>query len=58
MCICVYMIVILYYNALLAWGLGEGLTTPHRKKKLVRKYYTGPWNWRALVSTVMNLPVP
>jgi murein tripeptide amidase MpaA len=28
------------------WGLGEGLTTPHRKKKqLVTKYYTGSRNY-------------
>jgi len=25
-----------------AWGLGEGLTTPRRKKKLVTKCYTRP----------------
>jgi len=30
-CLCNYYI-ILYYNGPPAWGLGEGLTTPHRKK--------------------------
>jgi hypothetical protein len=37
--------------------LGEGLTTQRKKKKLVAKCYTGPWNWWALVNTVMNLRV-
>jgi hypothetical protein len=35
-----------------AWGLGEGLTTPRRRKKqLVTKCYTGPRNWRQLERT-------
>jgi hypothetical protein len=29
-----------------AWGQGEKLTNPHRKKKLVTKCYTGPPTWR------------
>jgi len=51
-----------------AWGLGEVLTTPRRKKlALLRNFNTclGPPNqlaqdsmWRALVSAVMNLRVP
>jgi len=41
-----------------AWGLGEGLTTPHRKNQFVTKCYTGPQNWRALVNRVMKLRVP
>jgi hypothetical protein len=49
-----------------AWGLGEVLTTPHRKKiNHVTKYCKKPRNhtdpsvrWRALVNTVMNLRVP
>jgi hypothetical protein len=40
-----------------AWGLGEGLTTLHRKKKPVTKCYTGPRTLWALVNTVMNLRV-
>jgi hypothetical protein len=42
-----------------AWGLGEGLTTTHRKRnQLVTKCHTGARNWRAVVNTVMNLRVP
>jgi len=29
----------------------------HRKKTLVTKYYTGPWNWQAFVKTLMNSQV-
>jgi len=28
-----------------AWVLAKGLTTPHHKKKLIMKCFTGPWNW-------------
>jgi hypothetical protein len=27
------------------WWLGEGLTTPHRKKQLDTKCYRGPGKW-------------
>jgi len=46
------------------WGLGDGLTTPHRKYQFVTKCYTGTRNWTdgqdkdqwwAFVGTVMNL---
>jgi len=40
------------------WGLVEGLTTHFKKKQLVTKYYTGPWNWWALVNMLMSLQVP
>jgi hypothetical protein len=41
------------------WGMRKGLKTSHRKKKnIVTKCYTWPQNWRAVVKTVMNLPVP
>jgi len=39
-------------------GLGEGLTSPHRKRKLVTKCYTGPLIGRAYVNTVMKIRVP
>jgi len=53
-----YVIIVSCYSDPTAWGLGEGPTTGHRKKKqLVTKCYIGPWNWRALVNTVMNLRV-
>jgi hypothetical protein len=39
-----------------AWGLGEGLTTPHRKEHLDMKYYTGH-EWRVLVKTAIKLQV-
>jgi hypothetical protein len=29
----------------LAWELDAGLITHHRKRQLVMKCYTGPWNW-------------
>jgi hypothetical protein len=32
----------------LAWGLGVGLTTPHRKSKLVTKDHKKPRTWRDL----------
>jgi hypothetical protein len=35
------------------WGLGEGLTT-HHKRQFVTKCYKGPWKW-AVLNTVMNL---
>jgi len=41
-----------------AWGLGEGLTAPHRKKTICYEMLHSNWNWRALVNTVMNLRVP
>jgi hypothetical protein len=28
-----------------AWGLSVGLTTPHRKKKLITKYHKKPRTW-------------
>jgi hypothetical protein len=34
--LCNYYI-ILYYNGALAWGLDEGLTTPHLKKTAVQQ---------------------
>jgi hypothetical protein len=41
------------------WGLGEGLTTPHRKENsLLRNVIRGLGIERALVNTVMNLRVP
>jgi len=47
----------LCYNSTPVWWLGEELT-PHCKKAAVTKCYTGPWNWLALVNTIMNLQVP
>jgi hypothetical protein len=35
-CFTACVIIISYYNGPPAWGLGEGLTTPHRKNQLVR----------------------
>jgi hypothetical protein len=32
-------------SGLPVWGLGEVLTTPHHKKQLVTKFYTGTRNW-------------
>jgi hypothetical protein len=43
LCLCNYYI-ILYYKSPPAWGLGEGLTTPHRKSQPVTKCYTEPEN--------------
>jgi hypothetical protein len=46
-------------TSLLAWGLGEGLSTLYRKKKknLVTKCYTLPRNLQCLVNTVMNFRI-
>jgi len=34
--------------------VGEGLTIPHHKEKLIKICHTGTWNWGALVNTVTN----
>jgi len=34
-----------------SWGLDEGVKTPHRKKRLVTKCFTGHWNWSVLLRT-------
>jgi len=36
----------------------QGVTIPHYKNNLVMKCYIGPWNWQALMNTVMNLQFP
>jgi hypothetical protein len=44
----------LFFASSPAWGLGDGLTSPHRKSQFVTKYYTEPWNWRPFVNTVIQ----
>lgn len=39
-------------------GVGRGVTTTHRRRKLVKKCYTGPRTWSVLVNAVINLLVP
>jgi len=51
-----YIVNIMYYKVPPVWGLGEGLTTPHCKKKnsLLTKYYIALRNWWILAKTVIN----
>jgi hypothetical protein len=37
-----------------AWGLGEGLTTPHRQNQLVTKCHKGPRIWNGVLRRIFG----